>query len=140
MNPYNLIMLLYRQILYLYCAWDYWGCDISGVSTDLKCSSENVIGCEYIIAIGLDGRQKKEVDKAVRWVVVTEMIVTVALFWHVTPWGRSDTVLPKAAGFSKRAVHFHHTVRHANSSSVDIAGSYIYSVRKLFEPKERMNK
>ena len=39
-------------------------------------------------------------DKAVRWEVVTEMIVTVALFWHVTPWGHSHTVMPKAADFS----------------------------------------
>jgi hypothetical protein len=52
-------MLLYRQILYLYCEWDYWGSDISGVSTDLNCSSGKVVGYEYIIAIGLDGRQKK---------------------------------------------------------------------------------
>ena len=135
-TPYSLVMLLYRQILYLYCAWDYWGSDISGVSADLKCSSEKVIGCECIIAICLDGRQKKEVDKAVRWEVVTEMIVTGARFWHVTPWGHSYTVMLKAAGFSKRAVPFYHTVRHANSSSVDATGSYIYSVRKLFESNE----
>jgi len=65
MAPYSLAMLLYHQILYNYCAWDYWGSDISGVWTDLKCSSEKVIGCEYIIEIGLDGRWRKEVDKAV---------------------------------------------------------------------------
>jgi hypothetical protein len=64
------------------------------------------------------------------------MIVTVALFWHVTPWSQSYTVMPKAAGFSKSEVHFYHIVRYANSSSVDTAGPYIYSVRKLFEPNE----
>ena len=73
--------------------------------------------------IGLDGRRKKELDKAVRWEDVTEMIVTVALFWHVTPpWGHSYTVLPKTASFSKRAIYFYHTVRHANCSSVDTSG------------------
>jgi hypothetical protein len=66
---------------------------------------KKVKGCEYVIAIGLDGRRKKKVAKAVRWEVVTEMTVTVALFWHVTPWGHSYTVTPKAAGVSKRAVH-----------------------------------
>jgi hypothetical protein len=87
----------------------------------------------------MEGR-KKEVDKTVRWEVVTEVTVTVALFWHVTPWGHSYTVMPKAAGFSERAVHFYHTVRHANSSSVDTTSSYIYSVRKLCEPNELMSK
>jgi hypothetical protein len=76
------------------------------------------------------------VGKAVRWEVVTDVIVTVALFWYVTPWGHSYSVLPKAAGASGIAVHFYRTVRHTNSSSIDTAGSYICSVRKLFEPNK----
>jgi len=71
-----------------------------------------------------------------RWEIVMEMIVTFALFWHATPWCHSYTVMPKAAGFSKRAVYFCHTVRHAYSSSVDTTGSYMHSIRKLFEPNE----
>jgi hypothetical protein len=77
-----------------------------------------------------------EVDKAVRWEVVTDVILTIALFWYLTPWGHSCTVLPKAAGFSGIAVHFYRTVQHTNSSSIDTTGSYSCSVRKLFEPNK----
>ena len=75
-------------------------------------------------------------DKAVRWEVVMDMVMSVALFWYVTPWGHSYTVMSKAAGSSKRAVHFYHTVRRGKSGSVDKTDSYIYSVRKPCEPNE----
>jgi lipoate-protein ligase B len=58
-------------------------------------------------------------DETVRCGVVTDINMTIALFWYVTPCGYSYTMMSKVAGFSKTVVPCYQNVRRENSSSVD---------------------